>query len=271
MIRTSCCIPGNLPPEAGLVATSQYEKLLLGYQYLTSIGFDTVETSVGFVLDLTDEDRAKLRADREAGRFDLCVCNCLLPSRHSIITDEAGWIALFDYLEDAFAKLSSIGVNTVVFGSGGARSTPAGRDVVECDRIRTDYLIRCNDLCDRYGITMALEPLHAGETNWVNTIAQGAEVVRRLNLPHIRLLADVYHMAKEGEDPAVLWEVGDILTHTHFAEVTRRHAPYTYDEDYENRFFTTLKEIGIVTCECGYRSFHEDAMNAAKRMKEILQ
>ena len=121
---------------------------------------------------------------------------------------------------------------------------------------------------------MVLEPLHSGETNWVNTIPAGAEVVRRLNLPHIRLLADGFHMAKEGEDPSVLRKVSDILSHAHFAEVTHRHAPYTYDEDYENRFFSTLKEIGydgIVTCECGFRSFHEDAMNAAKRMKEILQ
>lgn len=274
MIKVSCCIPGKLPPEAGLVATSQYEKLLFGYQYLTSIGFDTVETSVGFVLDLTDEERAKLRADRDAGRFELKVCNCLLPSQHSIITDEAGWIALFDYLEDAFAKLSSIGVTMVVFGSGRARSTPADREVTECNAIRTDYLIRCNDLCEKYGITMVLEPLNKGETNWVRTITEGAEVVRSLNLPHIRLLADGFHMAKESEDPSVLRDVGDILAHTHFAEVTHRHAPYTYDEDYENRFFGTLKEIGydgIVTCECGYRSFHEDAMNAAKRMKAILQ
>lgn len=274
MIKVSCCIPGALPPEAGLVAANQYEKLLFGYQYLTSIGFDTVETSVGFVLDLTDEERARLRADREAGRFELNVCNCLLPSGYSIITDEAGWNSLFEYLEDAFAKLSEIGVNTVVFGSGRARSTPAHRDAAECDAIRADYLIRCNDLCERYGITMVLEPLNSGETNWVTTIPEGARVVRRLNLSRIRLLADGYHMAKEGEDPSVLRSVGDILAHAHFAEVTHRHAPYTYGEDYENRFFDTLKEIGydgIVTCECGFRNFHADAVNAAKRMKEILQ
>ena len=68
MIKVSCCIPGKLPSEAGRVAKSQYEKLLWGYQYLTSIGFDTVETSVGMVLDLTDEERAHLCADRTAGR-----------------------------------------------------------------------------------------------------------------------------------------------------------------------------------------------------------
>ena len=273
MIKVSCCIPGKLPHEAGLVATNQYEKLLFGYQYLTSIGFDTVETSVGMILDLTDEERAKLRADRDAGRFELDVCNCLLPSQYSIITDEAGYIALFNYLEDTFTKLSFIGVKKVVFGSGRARSTPADRDPAECDVIRTDFLVRSNQLCEKYGITMVLEPLNKGETNWVNTIPEGAKVVRDMNLSHIRLLADGFHMAKEGEDPAILREVGDILSHTHFAEVTHRHAPYTYDDDYENRFFGTLKEIGyngIVSCECGYRSFHEDILNAVNRMKEIF-
>lgn len=274
MIKVSCCIPGKLPPEAGLTATNQYEKLLFGYQYLTSIGFDTVETSVGFVLDLTDEERAKLAQDRASGRFELAACNCLLPSQHSIITDEAGWKALLAYLDDAFPKLAELGVKVVVCGSGRARSTPEGRSETECDAIRRDFLVYCNGLCEKYGITMVLEPLNKGETNWVNTVAEGAAVVRELNLPHIRLLADGFHMAKEGEDPSVLREVGDVLVHTHFAKLTHRHAPYTYDSDYEDRFFSALKEMGyngIMTCECGYRSFHEDAANAAKRIKEVVR
>lgn len=274
MIKVSCCIPGKLPPQAGLDPQNPYEKLLFGYQYLTGLGFDTVETSVGSVLELSDEERTRLAADREAGRFELNVCNCLLPSGYSVFTDAAGTKRLFDYLEDVFSKLSGIGVKTVVFGSGRARSIPDGMNPEEGEAFLLNYLTRCNGLCEKYGITMALEPLNSGETNWVQTVPDGARVVRKLNLPHIRLLADGFHMAKMGEDPGVLRDVGDILVHTHFAEVTHRHAPYTYDTDYEDRFFGVLKEIGyngIMTCECGYRNLHEDARNAALRIQEAVR
>lgn len=273
MIKVSYCIPGTLPPEAGLVAQNPYERLLFGYQYLKSLGFDAVETSVGFVLALSDKERARLAEDYRAGRFSLEVCNCLLPSGYAIVTDEAGWNALFSYLEDALGKVASVGVKKVVFGSGRARTFPEGRDRNECETILFDYLTRCNALCERYGLTMTLEPLHYGETNWVNTLEQGAEVVRRLNLPHIRLLADGYHMAKVGEAPEAVLAVGDVLAHAHLAEGTKRHAPFTYDGEYETRFLRALKAIGydgILACECGQVDFHRDAKHAVEAIKRIL-
>ena len=50
-------------------------------------------------------------------------------------------------------------------------------------------------IAQSYGIVVCVEPLNRAESNFINTLQEGAEIVRRVNHPHIRLLADLYHMA----------------------------------------------------------------------------
>lgn len=273
MIKVACCIPGSLPPETGYAPISHYETLLFGYRYLRECGFDTVETSVGFVLKLTDGERQALLDLKERGEFEIAVCNCMLPGGYSI-TGEDDPTRLYAYLDDAFEKVASLEIPIIVFGSGGARRIPDGADSKVCEERIFAFLRHCNALGERYGITVALEPLHKGETNWINHLTEGEAFVRALDLPHIRLLADGYHMAKEGDDPLSLAKVSDILVHAHLAEVTKRHAPGTYGGRYEIEFLQELKKSGYngtVTCECGFRNFVEDTPATAKFMKSIVQ
>ena len=54
-------------------------------------------------------------------------------------------------------------------------------------------------------------PLNHKETNVFLTVAESSEVVRRLNLPNLKVLADLYHTYVEKEEPQILIENADIL------------------------------------------------------------
>ena len=115
-----------------------------------------------------------------------------------------------------------------------------------------------------------IEPLNKLETNWCNTVAEGAAVVRRLNLKNVRLLADGYHMSREDEPYSVLTDNRDILLHCHIASSDRRIPGGT---DYEKGFLDTLKAMdydGIVTVECGFTDFREEAGTAAEWLRARL-
>jgi sugar phosphate isomerase/epimerase len=90
-------------------------------------------------------------------------------------------------------------------------------------------------------------------------------------IPHIQLLADFYHMLKEGEGPDTIRKAGARIRHCHIAELDGRKAPGTKGEDLSG-FFKALKDIaydGGVSCECAWPK--EDIEEAWKKALATLR
>ena len=259
-----------MPQGEKEVPMSSYERLTEGCSLMRTLGYDAAEATVGLIMALSEEEVARLIEARRAGTFSLDACNSFIPGHLPIITDEAGTQALYDFVDAAISRMASLGVRYVVFGSGFVRRIPE-----DCDRAaaeaQIDAFIRQVDACcEAYGMTCVIEPLNKAETNWCNTVAEGAAVVRRLNLKNVRLLADGYHMSKEGESYDVLVENKDILLHCHVASSDRKIPGGT---EYEVGFLDTLKKIGydgIVTVECGFTDFRTEAALAADYLRKAL-
>ena len=276
MISLSCCIPGGsfMPEGEGAIPMSSRERLENGYRVITGLGYDAVEATVGLVMTLSDADVAALVEKRRKGEFALDVCNSFIPGNLPIVTDKAGEEKLRAYVEEAMKRLSALGVKIVVFGSGKARTIPDTVDRAAGEAMIDRFLVFCNDLCETYGLTVVIEPLNQRETNWVYTVADGAKVVRRLGLPHVLLLADGFHMAREAEDPAVMAKNKDILLHTHLASSEKRGYPGMEGGAYETEFLRVLTDMdydGIVTVECGFSDFAKEAALGADFIRKTLR
>jgi sugar phosphate isomerase/epimerase len=61
--------------------------------------------------------------------------------------------------------------------------------------------------------------------------------------PNVRLLADLYHMAKEGDTPADLKAAVDLLVHVEIAEKEGRTYPGVKGDDFRP-FFRVLRDAG---------------------------
>jgi sugar phosphate isomerase/epimerase len=85
-----------------------------------------------------------------------------------------------------------------------------------------------NDLGDharRYNVPLIYEPLNRYETNIAVTQAQGIALLKQLKTNNAKLLADLFHMNIEEENPAAAIRLaGDVIGHVHFADSNRRPA-----------------------------------------------
>ncbi len=87
-----------------------------------------------------------------------------------------------------------------------------------------DALDVCGSHASQYGVPLIYEPLNRYETNQVNTMAGGSELLSRLGGGHnVALLADLFHMQIEETDVAeALLEAGSLIGHVHFVDSNRR-------------------------------------------------
>jgi hydroxypyruvate isomerase len=152
-----------------------------------------------------------------------------------------------DFLEGIRAAIDAartVGAPTVIVTTGQALAG-VERSVQHASAV--DGLRAAAPLAEDAGMTLVLEPLntrvdHAGY--YLDTTAEGAQIVDEVASPAVRLLFDAYHAAVMGEDIAAQARAQAArVGHVHVADAPGRHQPGTGQVDYR-RFFDALEESG---------------------------
>lgn len=241
------------------------------YDHAMQIGYAYIEASVAVLWGFTDQQMQYLADKTKDGSFRLEYCNCFVPARIPLCS--APQKEIEEYVRQTMQKLDLLKVRRVVFGSGGARRRPDDMEESAAkDRI-FDFLRLCNKIGDAYGIMTLIEPLNSKETNIINSVAVGAQWVRELDLPNVRLLGDLFHMAMENEDPSVLIDNADIIPHLHVAEAPDRTYPGKNATEYLRRSGQLLRAAGLdkeVSVECGFTDFDPEAAAALAFLREYF-
>jgi sugar phosphate isomerase/epimerase len=219
-------------------------------------GGDYVEESVqGFLVPDKPESEFRPKAEAAAASpLPVRACNSFLPGSLKSVGPDARPDAIAAYAETAFRRARATGITTIVFGSAGSRSVPDGFDRAEARRQFVALLRRLGPLAESYGVVIAVEPLNRDETNFINSVAEGAAVVREAGHPSVRLLADIYHMLREGEGPDALVAAAPLLRHVHVAEKDRRTPPGVAGDDFRP-YLKALERAGYrgaISIECGW-------------------
>jgi len=220
---------------------------------LARSGYDYIELSVAS--DLLPESEtaewAKIRRKINAmpirpEAFNSFVRTC------KIVGPEAQPDRLKRYVLTALKRANQVGGSIIVFGSGGAREIPE------------DYPH------DRYGVVVVIEPLCKQECNSINLVSDGAKLVRAVNRPGVRNLADTYHMEAECEPVSAIVADRDVLAHVHTAD-SGRFAPGTGTYDHV-ALFSAIRNAGYdkrVSIECNWNRQFEALMEPAlQHLKE---
>ena len=137
-----------------------------------------------------------------------------------------------------------LGAEKIVFGSSGARNVPLGFSRDEAmDQIRA-FLTELAPIARRFGITVVLEHLNRGESNLINSLAEGNRLRRELNLPEVENLLDTYHLDLSGGSGEEIRESGCHLRYVHIARTLGRSLPVRGDECGWPALFSLFREIG---------------------------
>lgn len=108
------------------------------------------------------------------------------------------------------------------------------------------FIALAQELCDYAaprGVTLILEPVNRYELDFVNSVAEGAALMRRVDRPNLKLMPDVFHM--NIEDPTIGGELAHHIHdigYVHLAD-SNRLAPGQGHLNFED-IFTHLKQAG---------------------------
>jgi len=227
--------------------------------------FDYLEGNVqGFLVpEKPDTEFSPLALSARTALRPLIAANCFLPADLKVTGPAVDDERLGRYADNAFRRAGSIGMTTIVFGSGGARQLPDGWPATDGFEQYVAALKLCGPLAEKHGVTLVVEPLNRGECNLVNTVDEGAEAVRRCGHPHVKLLVDIFHMLRNGEAPESISRHADLITHAHVAENADRAQPGVHGDDFRP-FLKALRKAERclnLTIECNWT----DGMRAGVR------
>jgi sugar phosphate isomerase/epimerase len=239
---------------------------------LKSAGFDYLEGGVGAVLmpDKPETEFEVLLAQLKTLPLPVLACNVFLPAALKIVGPQADHDAAATYAETALRRAGVAGIGTIVFGSGGARKVPDGFDATQARDQFIAFGKRIAPASGKAGVVLALEPLNRKETNFINSVAEGAAIVDAVAHPAFRLHADVYHMLQEDEPPEAITAAGARIVHVHVAQRGTRLAPMPGGTDFRP-CFTALKGIGYrgrISIEAGWKDGETDFARSRAFIRE---
>jgi len=238
---------------------------------LKDAGFDYFEWSVpGLLMPLADGAAFEAAlAQANAAPLPCESLNCMVPGDLKITGPDADPAKLETYAAVMFARAKQAGVQRIVFGSGGARAVPDGFSKEAARGQIVSFLKMLAPLARDAGVVVAVEPLNPGETNIINSVAEGAEITREVNDPNIRLLADSFHMLKAGEPMGDVTRFLGLIAHAHVATREGRMPPGVAECAGAKEFIKRLRDGGYngrVSVEGnGFSPENARAANAALR------
>lgn len=201
----------------GIIGSRELGEIGLGQ------GADYVEPAiVGNVVLMDGDGRPRLNPAFEGGaRYPSFAI--LLPGELRVADPAVEFARVEDYFGRVFSLLAEIARPgaKVVFGSGAARHIPAEVARDEAEARFASSLVAARDAAASHGLVVLLEPLHQGETNLINSIAEAVRFLDRYGIEHVPLVADVFHLEVEREPLEHLARYIDRIGHAHIADAGR--------------------------------------------------
>ena len=225
-------------------------------------GFDGVEIAVENPADL-DPVFVKAQLDRH-GLTCTSVCACFPPSRDlrgTLAQQRATLVYLKRLLEMSDILGTDIVMGPLYSATGRAEAVSPREYQRQWRTVRTHLKTIC-EYAEARGKVICLEPLNRFETDFLNTVEQGLQMIREVNSPALKLLLDTFHMNIEEKNPvAAIRRAGRHVGHIH-ASASDRGTP-GYDHVDWARVARALKDIrydGAVVIE----SFTQDVKVIAR-------
>ena len=217
--------------------------LFYGLEQIKKYGYEGVEMSL---LDSrrVDQDAIMKKIDQ------LGLSVFAIATGQTFVTDGCGLYSCYEEkrkkaLERLFHHIDfAARLNSKVI-IGGIR----GKVEDECDNF-AETLVKGNTAvaeCVKYGeergVTLLVEPINRYESNVINRLDQGIDLIREVESERLKLLPDTYHMNIEEPSPQKsILEAGSFIGYIHFAD-SNRMAPGWGHIDF-SQITGALKEIG---------------------------
>ena len=269
MLSTGVAQHHTVKPGIGIATDYHYDSLLFAQGYCCLVESVQKILSPRIVSDDQFQVNAKVLKNLKT---DLYAVNIFLPGDLKLVGPSVDEAAILSYAEIVFKRCQQLEIRLLVLGSGGARRIPEGFDSKEARRQFVSISQKLALHAKRYNITIALENLNSSETNFITTVKEALEIVKRVNQPNFKLCADIYHMLKENELPSAIEKAGAYLVHCDIAEKEGRTPPGTKGDDFRP-YLSALRKVGYsgkIILECRWENLPSQVMPAITSLQHQL-
>ena len=258
----------------GACCSSDIERVRI----LKKLGYDYAEGGCGAIASLTDNEFEKYFSEFKSINLPMPVANGFFPSEIKLAGPQSSKEKIKEYLDLFFKRADLLGIQKVIFGSGGARQIPDSMTIEDgIDEIVWDLKNIICPMASEHNIIIVIEPLRKEECNIFNTVAETVKIIEKADIDNLKVLADVYHMICMNEPLDSIKNLNGILVHAHTSNPVggdkRRIYPAMNDGFNQKDFISNLISAGVETCsvEAGTEDFYKDAENALPVLKAALE
>lgn len=207
-----------------------------------AMGFDVIEICI--------EDPAKLSSDKMASAaqehgLDISICGAFGPDRDVSHEDEKIrelGIAYLNTCIDFAAEVGSTYVSGPMYSATGKARLLSPEERKQQFNWAVDSLNRVANYAQSQNVGLAIEPLNRFETDLINTVDQGVELCRAVELPNVGLLVDTFHMHIEEKSlSTTIQNAAPYIFHVQVSE-NDRGTPGKGQVHWDE-FFATLSKI----------------------------
>lgn len=218
--------------------------------FVRAVGYEGIEVAP-FTLaeraeDVSPERRSQLRQAAEARGLEIVGLHWLLvkpPCLYITHPDRQVRKATADYFAELVKLCDDLGGQVMVIGSPKQRSLLPGVTRAQAMDFAQEVLAAALDLAAQRHVTLAIEPLTPKETDFIQTAAEGIELIERIKHPNFRLHLDVKAMSSEPRPiPEIIRSSAKYLAHFHVNDPNLL-GPGMGDVKYEP-IIAALREIG---------------------------
>lgn len=211
---------------------------------LKELGYDYIEGSMRKLDEITEEQLREYVSMLHSLGMYAETFNGFYAAQRVVGEDVTPQGELRDYTHRVLERAARLGGKIAVYGSSKARNIPEGFSRERAYEQFCQAARLTGEIAQQYDILVALEPLNVLETNFFHTVTEGIQIMRDVDYPNVRVLADMYHMCKENEDLSHVELAGADLCHVHIAEPTVRTLPKRSDAFDYGQFACALRRAG---------------------------
>ena len=237
---------------------------------LIAAGYDYLEFGFGNLVKMTEEEFEEAKATVKEHNFKAEAYNGFFPGDIRLTGPDVDYDVIKAHTEKGMARAAQLGGKVTVVGSGKSRNVPEGFSFEEAYAQFAKVLGIVGDVAAKYGITVVVEPLQTKETNLINSVAEGIEIVKKVDRPNVKCLADFFHVYKNGETLDAVKNSNGWLAHLHLARANDDRAmPYEEDIQKVEEWAAAVKEAGYegrLSLEGGYLPEFSECMHRTRKI-----
>jgi D-psicose/D-tagatose/L-ribulose 3-epimerase len=186
------------------------------------MGFDIIEICIE---DPATIDVSRINEALKENDLKTTICGAFGPDRDASSDDRNIRANAVKYLEaciDAARGLGAPFVAGPMYSAVGKTRLLSPDERAKQWSLAVETLKPVADYAGQRGVQLAIEPLNRFETDFINTVEQGLDLVGRVGATNVGLLVDTFHMNIEEKDiPAAIRKAGSKVFHFHSCENDR--------------------------------------------------